>query len=173
MKELFINLLLVTIALTCTSKADETIDIMQAVIDASATSPKTSEVQIEKKRYRETGVTKKNSSQASKKTINKESIPESELFDVTAQLPKDSVGKYVYGNLVFNGVCHNEDGTVDIMMIAKNLRGFWINTRNPNIVNKFEGLKYGAKLNISKETPFRILHKGAAATYDIEMPYLD
>ena len=144
-------------------RADDVNDLIGTILDAS---PK------EKAKAAKYKTSKaKSSSSKTKSGIPDMRIPESEVFDVAAKLPPDSIGKYVYGKLTLKTVSRTETGEWSMPLFAKNGRKFTLYTADPIVANAFSD-GWGAQYFIHRECPLRIIAKDVMpGWYVVRLPF--
>lgn len=145
------------------ARADDVNDLIGTILDAS---PK------EKAKAAKYKTSKaKPSSKKTKSGIPDMRIPESEVFDVAAKLPPDSIGKYVYGKVTLKTVSRTETGEWSIPLLAKNGRKFTLYTADPYVANAFND-GWGAQYYIHRECPLRIIAKDIMpGWYVVRLPF--
>jgi hypothetical protein len=97
-------------------------------------------------------------------------LPPDHVFDVSAKLPKDIVGKYVYGQVTMSGRLHIVDGVADICFVAKNGRGFFFEFTDPILIERFSKFRNGEKFVIPKDFPLKVINKTFTAAYWVRLP---
>ncbi len=144
-------------------RADDVNDLIGTILDAS---PK------EKAKAAKFKTSKaKSSSSKTKSGIPDMRIPESEVFDVAAKLPPDSIGKYVYGKVTLKTVSRTETGEWSMPLFAKNGRKFTLYTADPIVANAFSD-GWGAQYFIHRECPLRIIAKDVMpGWYVVRLPF--
>jgi hypothetical protein len=98
-------------------------------------------------------------------------IPEEDLLEVSAKFPKNIIGKYVYGPVTIDDFqIYEWDDSAFIGFVAKNLRTFYLETRDPLVIKKFSQLRRGMKFTIPKEFPLRLASAGFLMRYGLHLP---
>lgn len=99
-------------------------------------------------------------------------IPEEDLLDVSAKFPKNYIGKYVYGTVTMDDFqVSDDDDSAFIGFFAKNLRTFYLETRDFPVIVKFSQMRRGKKFVIPKEFPLRIVSGGTFVRYGCHLPF--
>lgn len=144
-------------------RADDVNDLIGTILDAS---PKE---RASAAKYKPSKT--KSTSKKTKSAIPNMGIPDSEVFDVAAKLPPDSIGKYVYGKVTLKTVERTQTGEWSIPLIAKNGRRFNLYTSDPAVANAFnEG--WGAQYFINRDCPLRIIAKDIMpGWYVVRLPF--
>jgi hypothetical protein len=115
---------------------------------------------------------KKKTSAAPKPSIPVLQIPEEYLLEVSSKFPKNYIGKYVYGPVTMDDFqISNDDDSAFIGFFAKNLRSFYLETRDLPVIIKFSQLRRGSKFIIPKEFPLRIVSGGTFIRYGCHLPF--
>jgi hypothetical protein len=98
-------------------------------------------------------------------------IPEEDLLEVSAKFPNNIIGKYVYGPVTIDDFqIYEWDDSAFIGFFAKNMRTFYLETRDPLVIKKFSQLRRGMKFMIPKEFPLRIASSGLFIRYGLHLP---
>jgi hypothetical protein len=168
----------ITIAVVCTvsflSSADEVNDLIETILETSpATRAKAESYAAETAKRTPTPKNpKKKTSAAPKPSIPVLQIPEEDLLEVSSKFPKNYIGKYVYGPVTMDDFqTYNDDDSAFIGFFAKNLRSFYLETRDLPVIIKFSQLRRGSKFIIPKEFPLRIVSGGTLIRYGCHLPF--
>jgi hypothetical protein len=150
--------------------ADEMNDLMSTLIQASP------EVKAKAQAYKHPSkkvVSSEKASPSAKSSVGVPNIqiPDSEVLEACAKFPKLFVGKYIYGEVFFGDIVNfSGESNTSICFYAKNLRGFWLDTQDDKIIEKFKSYKHGDKFFISRECPLRITEK-SGFNYFVRLPF--
>jgi hypothetical protein len=140
-------------------KADETLDLVQTIIQSSP---------VEKSRASKFKASSPKAS-ANSSSVPNMGIPENQLLNVDEKFPKDYVGKYVYGRVSFKDISER-GGDVRIGFTAKGYRMFSFYTKDPGTIRAFSQCGWGTKFNIPKECPLKIVGKDFTF-YVLRLPF--
>lgn len=144
-------------------RADDVNDLIGTILDAS---PKERASAAKYKPSKTKSTAKK-----TKSAIPNMGIPDSEVFDVAAKLPPDSIGKYVFGKVTLKTVSQTPNGEWSIPLFAKNGRKFTLYTADPMVANAFND-GWGAQYLIHRDCPLRIIAKDVMpGWYVVRLPF--
>ena len=102
-------------------------------------------------------------------------IPSEDLLAVDAKFPKNYVGKFVYGRVKLTYLQPQQYADLDpyVTFEASNLRGFYLDFQDPEMVRLLSKYRRGDVFVIPKEHPLRIIGKstlGPFGNYWLKLP---
>ena len=150
-------------------KADEMNDLISTVIQASpevkksARSYNHSNAPSEKKKVSQTG---------GHNDIPNLNIPDSEVLEASSKFPRNYIGKYVYGEVTkgYGSTTEDTKGAALIGFWAKNMRCFYLETKDPEVIAKMEQYPLHTKFIIPRECPLKIVQK-CGFNYILHLPF--
>ena len=161
--------------LTPSAQADDVDNLIETILDSSPSARAGAESYAAQaaKRNSTPKTLKKNAPKTAtpKPSIPVLQIPEEDLLEVSAKFPKNIIGKYVYGPVTIDDFqIYEWDDSAFIGFFAKNLRTFYLETRDPLVIKKFSQLRRGMKFTIPKEFPLRVASAGFLMRYGLHLP---
>jgi len=170
-----LSVIFIISALPLVAKEAEVNDLIETILDSSPGARAGAESYAAQAAKRnpppKTPKKKEPKTAAPKPTIPVLQIPEEELLEVSAKFPKNIIGKYVYGPVTIDDFqIYEWDDSAFIGFVAKNLRTFYLETRDPLVIAKFSQLRRGMKFMIPKEFPLRIASSGFFIRYGLHLP---
>jgi hypothetical protein len=102
-------------------------------------------------------------------------IPSEDLLAVDAKFPKNYVGKFVYGRVKLTYIQPQQYADLDpyVTLEASNLRGFYLDFQDPEMVRLLSKYRRGDVFVIPKEHPLRIVGRsplGPFGPYWLKLP---
>ena len=161
--------------LTPSAQADDVDNLIETILDSSPSARAGAESYAAEAAKSnpppKTPKKKEPKTAAPKPTIPVLQIPEEDLLEVSAKFPKNIIGKYVYGPVTIDDFqIYEWDDSAFIGFFAKNLRTFYLETRDPLVIEKFSQLKRGMKFIIPKEFPLRVASARFLMRYGLHLP---
>jgi hypothetical protein len=155
--------------------ADEVNDLIETILDASPAARAGAESYASESAKhappQKTQTKKQHKVAVAKPKIPLLQIPEEDLLEVSSKFPKDFIGKYIYGPVTLHDFqFYEDDDSALIGFTAKNWRGFYLETRDPLIIEKFSRLSRGIQFTIPRDFPLRIVGK-PGLSYILNMPF--
>ena len=169
-----IGFIAITIS-TPAASADEVNDLIETILDASPAARVGAESYASESAKRgfpqKTQAKKQTKVGVAKPKIPLLQIPEEDLLEASSKFPKNFIGKYIYGPVTLHDFqFYEDDNSALIGFTAKNWRGFYLETRDPLIIEKFSRLSRGMQFTIPQEFPLRIVGK-PGLSYILNMPF--
>ncbi len=167
--------LLVLYPLPLGVRADEVNNLIETILEASPTAragaASYSAEAAKRTPAKKTPDKKEPPTAAPKRSVPTLQIPGEDLLEVSSRFPKNYIGKYVYGPVILHDYqAYEYDDSALIGFTAKNWRGFYLETRDPLIIEKFSKLRRGMKFMIPRDFPLRIVGK-PGLSYILNMPF--
>jgi hypothetical protein len=99
-------------------------------------------------------------------------IPDSDVLEVSSKFPKDYLGKYVYGEVTkgYGSTMADTGGAALIGFWAKNMRCFYLETKNPEVIAKMDQYPPHTRFVIPRECPLKIVQK-CGFNYIVHTPF--